>query len=426
MSAFRRLHAAAIRLCLIAIVTIGALAVTGATVALAQDPISSAPSSELSSVSSEPSSSAEPSSSEQSSSSSELSSVPPEPPATNVPEDPTWLAWAAGIFAVLVAGSLGAATMFYLVLRQQKGRKPSYTTEERKVFAATMIIARTTGVFAVAGLVVLAALSLGFSTSFWTFLSYFGTDVFVGAAAGVVGGVAGFIFGIPRTREAVDQTTSGADGNPEKQKSKAALLANTNLERISDWLTTLLIGATLVQLNEIPGWLKDVGNAFAAGFKNETVIPFVIVYFFGLAFLGIYLITRLYLTTALKQTLGMIQGGSDGLDVAGARAKLENALASANAAEQLRAIQYVDNAGLKPDQVGDLDFSLALARNLMSVLKAGNVDNDARRKQDLRTVVALIAKDADSAAELKDNLVTGAYASGDAALDAELNAALGP
>src|SRR5438876_12148370 len=33
--------------------------------------------------------------------------------------------------------------------------------------------------------------------------------------------------------------------------SHALLAANTNLERISDWLTTLLIGATLVQVKEI-------------------------------------------------------------------------------------------------------------------------------------------------------------------------------
>jgi hypothetical protein len=423
MRAFRRLQAAAVQLCLIAALFVGVPALSGATIAMAQDP-SSVVSSELSS-SELASSSEEPSSSKLSSSSEELSSSSSEERQADPQPSEGWLGWAAGIFAALAAALLGAWAMFYLVLSQKKSRKPSYTTEERKVFAATMIIAKTTGVFAVAGFVVLAALSLGFSTNFWSFLSYFGTDVFVGAAAGVVGGVAGFIFGIPRTREAVDQTAAGADGTPEKQKSKAALLANTNLERISDWLTTLLIGATLVQLNEIPGWLKSVGDAFAAGFKNEAVIPFVIVYFFGLAFLGIYLVTRLYLTAALKQTLGMIEGGSGGLDVAGARAKLENALASGNAAEQLRAIQYVDNAGLKPDQVGDLDFSLALARNLMSVLKAGNVDNDARRKQDLRTVVALIAKDADSAAELKDNLATGTYGSGDAALDTELAAALG-
>ena len=77
---------------------------------------------------------------------------------------------------------------------------------------------------------------------------------------------------------------------------------NTNLEKVSDWLTTLLIGATLVQIGSIPGWLGGLSTFIepAVGVANSRVAPFVVVFYFGLAFLGVYLITRLYLTTALN------------------------------------------------------------------------------------------------------------------------------
>jgi hypothetical protein len=315
--------------------------------------------------------------------------------------------------------------LFRHVIKEKDHYIPKYGDEEVKVFNATRVIARSTAGFAIAGLIVVAALCLGFSNgSPWNFLSYLGTDIFVAAAAGAAGAVAGFIFGIPRTREAAEQVASGDPAVPEKQKSRAVLLANTNLERISDWLTTLLIGATLVQLRDLPGWLTGVGTALGSGLKNENDVPFVLVFFFGLGFLGIYMVTRLYLTAILRQTLDMISGGDGAPDTAGARAKLENALATNDAAEQLGAIQYVDRAGIKPDNSSDFDFSLALARTLIAVLNANAADDASRRKEDLKTVVGVIATDPPTTAKLKADLA-GGTTTGDAALDTELTDALG-
>ena len=73
----------------------------------------------------------------------------------------------------------------------------------------------------------------------------------------------GFIFGIPRTlgraRSAPVATVSEQGGRPAAE-SHALLAANTNLEHISDWLTTLLVGATLVQVRNIAEWISGLGK----------------------------------------------------------------------------------------------------------------------------------------------------------------------
>jgi len=337
--------------------------------------------------------------------------------------------WSSATFVafLLITGAVvGGVVMFFLALRGGRRGAGFLSDDENQIFGATQIIAMTISAFAVIGVVILLWMCLGISAGKLTdFLAIFGADLIAGAAAGSVGAVAGFIFGIPRTREAADQVSTDGTALQERQKSKAVLLANTNLERISDWLTTLLIGATLVQLHDVPDWLAGLGKSLNTGVKNENVVPFVLVYFFGLAFLGIYLVTRLYLTATLRRTLDIVSGGDGVSEAAGPRRRLESALASGNADELLPAIQYVDNSTLKPDTTGDLGFSLALARTLLALLKAGRADDPAKRKQDLKTVVAVIATDATTKATLKDDLTNSRYSSGDSALDDELETALG-
>lgn len=79
-----------------------------------------------------------------------------------------------------------------------------------------------------------------------TFWSVFGIGFITAAAAFVIGALLGFLFGLPRTIE--------------QSGSKALLQTNTNLDQISDWLTKILVGIGLVQVNKIA---KGV-NALAA------------------------------------------------------------------------------------------------------------------------------------------------------------------
>src|SRR6187551_1519423 len=64
-------------------------------------------------------------------------------------------------------------------------------------------------------------------------------------SAALVGALLGFIFAVPRViaRENADPPVDGT--------SRKILDTNTNLERISDWLTTMLVGVGLSQLTNL-------------------------------------------------------------------------------------------------------------------------------------------------------------------------------
>jgi hypothetical protein len=65
----------------------------------------------------------------------------------------------------------------------------------------------------------------------------FGILFLLALAATGGGGILGFVFGVPRFRTDAHVTST--------------FLYNSNLEQISDWLTKIIIGATLVQIDDI-------------------------------------------------------------------------------------------------------------------------------------------------------------------------------
>ncbi|MEY2518861.1 MAG: hypothetical protein QOF24_620 [Verrucomicrobiota bacterium] len=129
------------------------------------------------------------------------------------------------------------------------------------------------------------------------------------ALACFVGGSAlGFIFGIPK----VLQAKQAAD--PKKPDSAAGDSAeyrqqvNTNLTEISDWLTKMIVGVTLVNLKEMPPFIKKVSlvlaNAMSKSDPSRDFLPYAVavsVYFAVLGFLFGYLMTRLYLAAAFAR-----------------------------------------------------------------------------------------------------------------------------
>jgi hypothetical protein len=130
----------------------------------------------------------------------------------------------------------------------------------------------------------------------------------VGASA-FVGGVLGFLFGIPRTlqQEGVAPVSEGSSAASESGSISRRIdyRANTNLEQISDWLTKILVGVGLTQLPEIRKDLTIL-TAFAAqglgSQENSKVFAFALLsYSTVLGFLFGYLWTRLFLAGALRQ-----------------------------------------------------------------------------------------------------------------------------
>lgn len=111
----------------------------------------------------------------------------------------------------------------------------------------------------------------------------------------------GFLFGIPRV---LQSDNPGAAGGSYIQR------VNTNLEQISDWLTKIIVGLGLVQLQQLPGFLKGISLWAAASLPlgRDTSLTQVaafatafLVYFVVTGFLAGYLLTRLYLAGAFRR-----------------------------------------------------------------------------------------------------------------------------
>jgi hypothetical protein len=79
-------------------------------------------------------------------------------------------------------------------------------------------------------------------------------------AASAVGASLGFLFGLPRARVA---DLSSPDGATASAPSGVATfyLTNSNLIKVSDWLTTIVIGLGLVNLGKVVPGLRSLGAA---------------------------------------------------------------------------------------------------------------------------------------------------------------------
>lgn len=137
-------------------------------------------------------------------------------------------------------------------------------------------------------------------------------------AAGAVGGVLGFIFAVPRVMSQPEAVVApSADDTTESRKRKARLLStNTNLERISDWLATMLVGVGLSQIGQVNTYLgyfsvfleQNLPYSTASFYRETGVAAFVptaglLLLIVGVSggFVGLYLFTRLMLVPKLNE-----------------------------------------------------------------------------------------------------------------------------
>jgi hypothetical protein len=125
----------------------------------------------------------------------------------------------------------------------------------------------------------------------------FGAEVLVGGAATFVGVLLGFLFGIPHSP--VPRTADpGASGGSQSYGG------NTNLEQVSDWLTKVLLGATLTQVGNIGSSASHLFQAEALMFANGqgavAVAGAITVYLLILGFLLGWLLTRVFLGQILR------------------------------------------------------------------------------------------------------------------------------
>jgi hypothetical protein len=309
-----------------------------------------------------------------------------------------------------------------------------YTPEEIKIFTATARIGWTIAACGLLGIVVIAAWAIGLACRTGPepgpgFLAFFGADMLVAAAAAAAGALFGFIFGLPRTPGPADRVaiaTSARQGGPTAA-SHADMSANTNLDRVSDWLTTLLIGATLVQIKDIVQWVGSLGkNLVATGpAANDAIVPIIVILYFALSFLGVYLITRLYLTFALLQISSALGGGSvSASDLGNLKKKLAAAVESGTAADFSAAMESYDHWSFSGTEREDPEVNADVARILAKQIASGTPTGRGDAAADLKNAVTKASADENIKAQLKSELASGSLKTGNVAVDAEIGALL--
>lgn len=201
----------------------------------------------------------------------------------------------------------------------------------------------------------------------------------IGLAAGAIGAFVGFLFGLPRTltsnelrgaratatadpgNEAAKEVNGDGEAAPDAAPAAGVEEAaptgtvrssytdvNTNLEQISDWLTKIIVGVGLTQLNSIPkeidGFGDRVGVYFLAGGKAlgiGTGIYCLILGFF-LAYVG----TRVRLSLIFTASQRNNNRTGDGIDLVGDSANsmfLEAASASPGEGTGDRTLRQADS-----------------------------------------------------------------------------------
>lgn len=242
--------------------------------------------------------------------------------------------------------------------------------------------------------------------SFWKFATVSMVGLLVGGAALMVGGLLGFLFGIPHSSGPSllsNQAPTGQGAQPSALQAGAqptpalpqgaSIHPNTNLEQISDWLTKILVGVGLTQLDAIPDKIGQLASYVAKGLKNttgpeifsvtgpETFSLAVMIYFAVIGFLFGFLWTRLNLGRAMAE--------------ADLRAMMDLAVAQAakttktQAEADAQALALADSqlhpglhpAPLKPDEAAKVQAELIAAFKAASPSARMTIFNQARNQR---------------------------------------------
>lgn len=164
------------------------------------------------------------------------------------------------------------------------------------------------------GIIILFAVQsfIPFQTSSWSkFLSIVGVGILIAVAVFFSGIVIGFLFGIPRIlpQEPIPSEPDIPKGAETRDKYFQSNLyeENSNLDQISDWLTKILVGVGLTQLNQVPAVLHKYSEKIEpslGGYPSSGIFGIAILIFFSAnGFLIGYLWTRRCAAVEFKKGL---------------------------------------------------------------------------------------------------------------------------
>lgn len=148
------------------------------------------------------------------------------------------------------------------------------------------------------------------------------------------GAAGGFLFGIPKVRQR-DGTPGPSGGGATPAGGNYHQQVNTNLEEISDWITKIIVGLGLINIQHIPGFFDRLAQRLTVGQSTDqkAFALSLIVYFLVIGFLFGYLITRMFLQRAFGAADQAANGGGDPVQAA-ARDTVRKAAETEKAAEK--------------------------------------------------------------------------------------------
>jgi hypothetical protein len=119
--------------------------------------------------------------------------------------------------------------------------------------------------------------------------------LFTAGGADLLGAVIGFLFGVPRARRK----------SRRKQTGSTAHTPNTNLEHVSDWLTKIVVGVTLVEFADIKLNFVALAEFLGPAFDDENIgvgiAGGILLHYLCMGFLQGFLISYLWLPSAFRR-----------------------------------------------------------------------------------------------------------------------------
>lgn len=204
----------------------------------------------------------------------------------------------AEFFTALVL-TLSIAAWVYLKKDLKKNVKPEW----RQSFSDAYDVLIGFLILTVFGFYVSARAAMSVNSDHGVFTSL------LSSLASLMGGAGlGFLFGVPKVvQEQRPRPAGRATEEPIIQSYVYQQRVNSNLEDISDWLTKIIVGIGLVELTKVLGHFQRAATSIglAIGVPSDMIQGFgagVIVFFGVVGFLSGYLLTRLFLSGALRRS----------------------------------------------------------------------------------------------------------------------------
>jgi hypothetical protein len=128
-------------------------------------------------------------------------------------------------------------------------------------------------------------------------------------AAAAVGAALGFLFGLPRSRYAEQSTSNitaaqpGANGSATDTPKSGHYLTNSNLVKVSDWLTTIIVGVGLVNLAKIGPAAGDLSNTLEEALGGAAYAGIIGVSVMVIALLASLILCYLWTSVRVRELL---------------------------------------------------------------------------------------------------------------------------